>query len=171
MKIIISARPGAGKTTLVKELATQIKAPKCGFYTEEILKDRNRAGFKAISLDGRKEVILAHVDIKSPYRVGKYKVNIKDFEPMAINILEQALKDDEAVVIIDEIGKMELFSPKFKQLVLELLNSPKTVIFTIKSDWARDWIAKIKDSDIRHFELIRSNFQEILKKILDILPE
>ena len=75
MKIILSGKPGVGKTTLVKKLASQIYGPICGFYTEEILKNGTRVGFRAVSLDNREEAVLVHADIKSPHRLGKYKVN------------------------------------------------------------------------------------------------
>ncbi len=75
--ILITGIPGVGKTTLIKKLADALKNfHPAGFYTEEIREDGIRKGFALIGCDGRREV-LSHTDIKSPYRVGKYKVDLK----------------------------------------------------------------------------------------------
>ncbi|MFC1709553.1 NTPase [Candidatus Omnitrophota bacterium] len=169
MKIIISSKPGVGKTTLVKELLSSIKVSVCGFYTEEIKENSKRVGFKVVNLTDKEEAILAHVYLEGPRRVGKYKVNIKDFEPMAVKVLEQALKGKEELVIIDEIGRMELFSRAFRQLVIKLLNSRKNVIFTIKTDWVKSWVHKLNDKDIYHFDLSRPNYTETLREIQELL--
>ena len=91
MKIVISGRPGIGKTTLIKKLTAQITIPKCGFYTEEILENGTRVGFKVVSLDSRKEVVLAHVDFRNLHKVGKYKVKIEDFDSFFSEALEAFL--------------------------------------------------------------------------------
>lgn len=171
MKIIISSKPGVGKTTLVKELLSYIKVSVCGFYTEEIKENNKRVGFKVVNLADKEEAILAHVYIEGPRRVGKYKVNIKDFEPMAIKVLEQALKGKEGLVIIDEIGRMELFSRAFRQLVIKLLSSRKNVIFTIKTDWVKNWVRKIQDKDTYHFDLSRENYTETFEEIQELLSK
>ena len=94
-----------------------------GFYTEEIRVMDRRMGFRIITLDG-KDGILAHVDCNSNYKVGKYRVDLDSFESVAIPTLEKAIKD-KAIIVIDEIGKMELFSMKFKELVSNILDGEK----------------------------------------------
>lgn len=165
-------KPSVDKTTLVKKLASHIKTPKAGFYTKEILKNGTRVGFKVVTLDGRRQAVLAHVDIRSYYQVGKYKVDIKNFESMAEEVLRQAISHREEVVIIDEIGKMELFSSRFKENVLRVINLPNIVLIVLKPDWTKDWIRKIKnDREVLHFELTHSNFQEIFSQILKLIPK
>ena len=72
--ILITGLPGIGKTTLIKKLSEELRNfHPVGFYTAEIREEGIRNGFELISLDGRKG-LLSHIDIKSPYRVGKYKI-------------------------------------------------------------------------------------------------
>lgn len=165
--IFISGRPGCGKTTLIMEILKELNLNASGFYTQEIRERGQRKGFKIINLDG-KEGILAHVNIESPYRVNKYKVNIKDLEEIGVNSILEALKKDQ-IVVIDEIGKMELFSEKFKMAVLAALDSKNKVLGTIKfkRDHFTDKIKKRKDAKI--FYLRRENFQEIKEKIKNLL--
>jgi nucleoside-triphosphatase len=165
--IFITGKPKSGKTTLLKEIIEKLKLKSGGFYTEEIQEKGKRKGFKIITLKG-KSGILAHQDIGSPYRVGKYKVNIKNLEEIGVNSILEALKENK-IVVIDEIGKMELFSEKFKKAVEIALNSKNKVLGTIKltPDPFSEKIKKRKD--IKIFHLNRLNREKIKKEIIKLL--
>jgi len=108
-----------------------------GFYTEEIRSQGVRKGFKLVTLDGQ-SAILAHVKIDSPYRVGKYGVDIDSLDRVGVSALNKAAEQCD-LVIVDEIGKMELFSANFREAVLKLINSGKRVLGTIMlkpNQWA-----------------------------------
>src|SRR4029450_7418780 len=59
-KVLLTGRPGCGKTTLVKRIVNEVVLPAGGFYTVEIREGRERVGFKIITLDDQ-EAVLAHV--------------------------------------------------------------------------------------------------------------
>jgi nucleoside-triphosphatase len=153
-----------GKTTLVRKLVEELKQfCPVGFYTAEIREGRIRKGFELISLDGRKG-LLSHTDIKSPKRVGKYKVDVKGFEDFldALPLLNSSTR----LVIIDEIGKMECFSERFKECLIECLNSEKWVIATIalKGSGIIEEIKKRKD--VKLFEITQRDRDSLLSNIL-----
>ncbi|WP_234697286.1 NTPase [Candidatus Chrysopegis kryptomonas] len=128
--LLITSPPGMGKTTAIKKFIELVKDKfkVSGFITEEIRNDRGeRTGFKIITLDG-KIGILADVNLRTDIKVGKYSVNLKDIEEIAVPSID--LNSD--IIIIDEIGKMECFSKNFVDKVLSALDSPKTVVGTIK---------------------------------------
>jgi nucleoside-triphosphatase len=100
-----------------------------GFYTEEMRYHGNRVGFRAIALSGR-TVVLAHVDISGPYRVGRYGVKIDTFESLVEEELGGVAGGSD-LCIIDEIGKMECFSNVFIDAVTKLLDSDMPVLATI----------------------------------------
>ena len=142
--LLITGLPGVGKTTLIKKMSEELKhLHPVGFYTTEIREEGTRKGFELISLEGRKG-ILSHIDIKSPYRVGKYKVDIKSFEDFLDQIKFSA--PTIGLIIIDEIGKMECYSDKFKKLLKEILDSEKWVIATIALKGS-GLIAEIKEKE------------------------
>jgi len=116
LKVFVTGKPGVGKTTLVKRLYSLAPERFRGFWTEEIREKGRRVGFKVITTEG-KEGILAHVDIDSPYRVGKYGVNVREFEEVVLPLLESCLPLCPKIVLVDEIGKMELFSDRFVRVV------------------------------------------------------
>ena len=165
--IFITGKPGCGKTTLIMEILKELKLNAGGFYTSEIRERDIRKGFKIITLDGKKG-ILAHVNIKSPYRVSKYKVNIKDLEEIGVNSILDALKKKQ-VIILDEVGKMEIYSEKFKKAVLTALDSKKRILGTIKLtiDSFTNKIKNRKDTKILY--LTGENRQNIKKEILSCL--
>ncbi|ACM22832.1 MULTISPECIES: NTPase [Thermotoga] len=166
MKILITGRPGVGKTTLIKKISSLLQNAG-GFYTEEMREKGKRVGFKIVTLDGR-EGILAKVGFPSQHRVGKYGVNLKDLEELGVDSVERAL-EEKSVVIIDEIGKMELLSERFKRVVEKAFNSEKDLIATIKKS-SDPFVEKIKNKkDVIIFELNERNRDLLLKRILDML--
>ena len=167
--ILICGPPGVGKTTLIKKILKKINLRAGGFYTEEIRGRSNRVGFKIISLDNQ-EGILAHINIKDSQRVGRYGVNINDLENIGARSLEQALKNDD-LIIIDEIGKMEVFSEEFKEKVLDCLSSKKIVLAAI-SMVGDKFISNIKRrDDIILFKVTKENRDKLIKTISSLILE
>jgi nucleoside-triphosphatase len=161
--IFITGKPGCGKTTLIKEILKELKLKAGGFFTQEIREKGVRKGFEIISLNGKKG-ILAHQNIKSPYKVSKYRVNIRDLEEIGVKSILEGLKENK-LIVIDEIGKMELYSEKFKRAVENALNSKNKVLGTIKMtrDSFTDKIRKREDTKI--FYLKRENKKRIKNEI------
>lgn len=162
--IFITGIPGIGKTTLIRKLSKELKDfHPVGFYTEEIREKGIRKGFELISIDGRRG-ILSHTDIKSPYRVSRYGVDVKGFEDFLESI--SFLDPKTALIIIDEIGKMECFSDKFKKLLKKILDSDKLVIATIALKGSGFITDVKKRDDVEMFEITQSNRDVLLSEIL-----
>jgi nucleoside-triphosphatase len=103
-KVLLTGRPGCGKTTLSKRVVNNLPRPAGGFYTQEIRDGGTRAGFKIVTLDGE-EVVFAHVDLKTPDRVGKYGLDLSALERIGVGAVRQAIRA-RRLVVIDEIGPM-----------------------------------------------------------------
>ncbi len=129
VRILITGPPGCGKTTLIKRVARSISVPFCGFFTNEIRQGGKRVGFEIESFAGNKAV-MSHVDIESPYSVGRYGVDIESIEGIAVFEIEIALSENR-LLIVDEIGKMELFSKRFKDLILKVFQTEIPFVGTI----------------------------------------
>ncbi len=168
MHLLFTGKPRVGKTTLIKKLI-EGKRRIGGFYTEEIKEKGRRIGFKIITLDGKKGV-LAKKDFRSKYKLGSYGINIDDLEKIGVGTLKKCLEDKNIeTVIIDEIGRMELFSGKFKGVVLKVLESQKRILGTIhRADIP--FLKKIKQrKDVKVIEVTRENRDELLGKAKDLI--
>lgn len=158
--ILITGNPGVGKTTLIKSIVSKLNMSVGGFYTAEIRDEKGkRWGFKIISLDGE-EGIMASVEIISKNRVSNYGVDIEVIDSIGVKAIEKALLSKD-LIVIDEIGRMELFSKRFQDIIIKALDSPKLLLGTIT---VKDTIhtKKIKDrEDTRIIKLKRENYSEI----------
>ncbi|HUH67171.1 MAG TPA: NTPase [Syntrophales bacterium] len=163
--ILITGLPGIGKTTLIVKIIEAMKdVDPVGFYTEEIREQGIRKGFSLISASGDRS-ILSHVDIKTRFRVGKYSVDVAGFEAFIERI--PFFDDKTAVIVIDEIGKMECSSTKFTKLVSALLESEKLFIATIALK-GEGFIAEVKRRpDVELYEMTRDNRNDLLQRILN----
>jgi nucleoside-triphosphatase len=128
--LFVTGRPGVGKTTLIRRVLSDLGVDAGGFTTHEIREAGKRVGFAVTDLRGPAGV-LAHVDFQSEHRVGKYGVNRADLERVGVAALESAVAG-AALIVMDEIGRMELCSPGFQKAVLQALDSPKPVLGTIQ---------------------------------------
>jgi nucleoside-triphosphatase len=125
-----------------------------------------RVGFRLVALDGP-EGILASVNSSGPYRVGRYRVHLADLDRVGVEAIERAIEQPEvSVVVVDEIGKMELFSPAFRAAVLAALDSPKPVVGTVMAG-SQPWVDAIKGrSDVKVVQLTRANREALPQAIL-----
>jgi nucleoside-triphosphatase THEP1 len=139
--ILLTGPPRCGKSTVIEKLVNRIQRPATGFFTREIREKGRRVGFSILTLDG-KEAVLAHEDSKSKRRVGKYGVHVDELDRIAVPAMIPSKLDE--IVILDEIGKMECFSPLFRETLLQTLDSAHSVVGSIAQKGS-PFIEKIKE--------------------------
>lgn len=164
---LLTGSPGTGKTTVIRQAIARSKAKAGGFYTEEIRSGGTRLGFRIVTLDGQ-NAILAHVDSHSRYRVSKYGVDVQNLDNVGVAAINRAI-DENDLIVIDEIGKMELFSTRFREAVLKAIDSGKKVLGTIMLS-PHPFADDIKrHPNVKLIELTRTNHDRVLKEILDFI--
>jgi len=126
--ILYTGLPGCGKSTIIEKIVQRINRPSTGFFTREIRDKGRRVGFSITTLDGQ-QGILAHIDIRSHIRVGRYGVYIRDIEKIAVPSMRP--ENDNVILVVDEIGKMECFSGLFRQTLMNILDATNTVVGSI----------------------------------------
>ena len=162
--ILITGLPGSGKTTLFRRLVDELQhLNPIGFYTAEIRKGNYRQGFELCSLNGQTGM-LAHVDLRTGYRVGKYGVDVNGFEIFLDKLPFSA--SQSSVVMIDEIGKMECLSERFIDIIKTILSSDKRLVATIAQKGS-GLIAELKQRpDVWLFEVTRRNQDELFYRLV-----
>jgi nucleoside-triphosphatase len=161
---LLTGRPGSGKTSLVKQVVARMPGQAGGFYTEEIRAQGIREGFRLVTLDGQ-TVTLAHVKIHSPHRVGKYGVDIEALDRVGVPALERAAQHGD-LVVVDEIGKMELFSPRFREVVSQVIGRGKKVLGTIMLN-PNTFADAIKHRpNVNLIAVTRDSYEQVLAELL-----
>ena len=161
---LLTGKPGTGKTSLIKQAIAGLGGKAGGFYTEEIRRGGVREGFRLVTLDGQ-EAILAHINIHSPHRVGKYGVDIDSLDRAGVSALNQAAEEGD-LIVVDEIGRMELFSANFREAVWQIITSGKKVLGTIMFK-ANPWADRIKrQPQVNVVEVTRANRHQVLEELL-----
>jgi nucleoside-triphosphatase len=164
---LLTGPPGTGKTSLIIQVASGMKGKAGGFYTEEIRSQGVRQGFRLVTLEGQ-SAVLSHINFKSPYRVGKYGVDVDSLDRVGVAALNQALRKGE-LVVIDEIGKMELLSVKFREAVENILKSGKRLLGTIMLN-PHPYADAIKRQPQVHLVTVtRDNHQPVLAELREWL--
>ncbi len=129
LNIFITGRPGIGKTTAVMRAVEELELPMHGFYTREMRDDGRRVGFEIRDLEGNRAT-MAHVDFSGPPTVSKYGVDPRAVDRVGVAALRRAL-DEGTVAVLDEVGRMELASEKFVEILGELLDADIPVLGTV----------------------------------------
>jgi len=167
--LLITAAPGAGKTTVLRRVVEALASPLVrGFLTDEIRERGQRVGFRIQTLDGR-TATLSHVHLHASHRVGRYSVDVGVLD----QIVGSTLIPDAGTMafIIDEIGKMECLSPRFASAVAQLLEGDAPVVATVALRGG-GFIAEVKARlDVETWEVTRANRDSLPAAILRWLTE
>ena len=172
IKIGITGLPGAGKTYALRRVIEMLEQDNKiigGMLTEPIIEDDERQGFKIIDWMIKKEGMLAHVNIDSKIVVGKYGVDIDVLDDIGVNAIIRATEESE-LIIIDEVGKMEVESIRFIEAVRKALDADKPLILTLHKKSRNPLLQDIRRrDDVRILEVTPINRNLLPYKIIKLL--
>ena len=165
---LVTGEPRIGKTTALKKIIDGMGNKRCGgFYTEEVRSGGERCGFRLITLDGLTGMV-ADVNSKSELRVGKYGVVLDSLENIGLPAIYKILSST-GLIVIDEIGPMQLYSDKFKQAVVDVLKSALPLLGTIVCR-SHPWLDELKQqSGVELYHLTLDNRNKVPKTLIETL--
>lgn len=169
--VLVTGAPGVGKTTLVREIVERFGTGARGFYTVEVRDSRGRRrGFEVVTLTGER-ARLADISLESRFRVGRYGVALEAFEEVAVRELEDTLSGtgDTRIVVVDEIGRMELHSKKFQEAVWEVLDLSVPVLGVLMSG-RHPFADRVRNrADVTVLALSRKNREVLKGRVMSLL--
>ncbi|XP_031197694.1 cancer-related nucleoside-triphosphatase isoform X1 [Mastomys coucha] len=181
--VFLTGPPGVGKTTLIQKAIEVLQSsgvPVDGFYTQEVRQEGKRIGFDVITLSGAQgplsRVGSQPLPGKLECRVGQYVVDLASFEQLALPVLRNASPScgpKHRVCIIDEIGKMELFSQAFIQAVRQMLSMPGVIIVGTIPVTKGKPLALVEEirkrRDVKVFNVTKENRNSLLPDIVAVV--
>jgi len=175
-KIGITGMPSVGKTNTLIRIIEKIEASGYrieGMITEPIIEKKKRVGFFVKDWLTKEKEVFAHIDFDFKDKIGKYGVDINALENVGIPAIERAIEDKEIdIIIIDEIGKMEMLSERFCEAVIEALDSDKPIMVTLHKKSRSPLLQDVRRrDDIRILEVTPVNRNLLPYKIEKIMAE
>jgi nucleoside-triphosphatase len=126
---LVTGEPGIGKTTLIRQVVSTMRMRAAGFYTEDIRNQGQREGFRIVTLDGDM-ALLASSGHPGPVQVSKYGVDLRELERVAVPQVARAIERGH-VAVVDEIGRMQLYSRPFRQLMFQAVHDGHPLLGTV----------------------------------------
>ena len=176
VKIGITGMPSVGKTEALIKIIDKIEISGYkieGMITETLLQDNIRVGFYVKDWLTNEREVFAHIDFDLKDKVGKYGVDLNVLERVGVTAIEKAINDENIdIIIIDEIGKMEMLSEKFCETVTDALDSEKPILVTLHKKSRTPLLQDIRRrDDIRILEVTAVNRNLLPYKIEKIMAE
>ena len=168
--LLLTGPPGCGKTTVLVKISEKLRMEGFrvgGMVSNEVRVAGNRIGFEILDLWTGRRGWLAHVDQTIGPQIGRYRVNIDGLDNVGVEAILSALQDSD-VVLVDEIGPMELLSRRFREVVMKVVESQKLALCTVH--WKmRDTLIDnvIKRDDAEVFVVTTENRESLADEVAD----
>jgi nucleoside-triphosphatase len=134
--------------------------------TREVREGKRRSGFRIEDVAGEKG-ILADIGHRGGPRVGRYGVDLEAFERIALPALDAV--SEGSVLVIDELGKMELASPRFRDAVAALFEGDTPIVATVHAHRHPFTDDLKRRGDVRVERVTRSNRDALPGQVLEAL--
>jgi nucleoside-triphosphatase len=131
--ILLTGWPGVGKTTALRRIVEGLEGSTGGFYTREVRTGGRRTGFELVTLEGERALLATtdpSAELGRPVSFGRYRVDLEAIDAVGVPALVLALQQGR-VVVVDEIGPMEIRSARFREAILKILDGEAPVVGTI----------------------------------------
>ncbi|MCD6461562.1 MAG: NTPase [Thermoplasmata archaeon] len=172
MKIGLTGLPGVGKTDTVMRIVRMLEEEEYtsgGMITKAIMEEGERVGFTVENIITGEVRTFAHINIDSRHKVGKYGVDLKALEEVGVAAIREAMEEAD-IIVIDEVGRMEVESSLFVQTVEDALDCGKPVIITLHKKSRNPLLQDIRRrDDIRILEVTLVNKNMLPYKVVELI--
>ncbi len=161
-RVAITGAPGVGKSTLTREVLDRLDCRAGGVLAREVRRDGKRAGFDLQDHLTGEVGTLASIEGEGP-GLGRYRINLHDLEEIEAKAVERAAEEAD-LVVIDEVGPMELFSESFAAAVETALESEKPMLVVVQAK-SQHPLAKRIRKEFALFTVTEKNRDDLAEEI------
>ena len=168
--IFATGKPGIGKTSVLLRTVDALKSKNYrtgGMISREVREGGLRVGFEILDVCTGQRGWLAHVNQSTGPKISKYRVNLMDLDAIGAASIRNAMESDD-IIVVDEIGPMELSSPAFRAAVLAAVESRKPLLGTIHYGLSDQLINRVRArEDAEILEVTHDNRVNLHKTIVE----
>jgi len=168
--IFVTGPPSIGKTSVLLRSVNGLKNRGYeigGMISRDVREGGVRVGFEIMDFSTGQRGWLAHINQPTGPKISKYRVNLTDLEAIGVSSILDAIRNAD-IVIVDEIGPMELFSSAFRDVVVQAVESDKPVLGTIHFGLRNSLVNSLKNrEDTEIFEVTYENREALHNLIID----
>ncbi len=172
--IFVTGPPGIGKTSVLLRSANGLKNRGYkigGMISSDVREGGVRVGFEVMDFSTGQRGWLAHVNQPTGPKIGKYRVNLTDLDAIGVSSILDAIRNAN-VIVVDEIGPMELGSSAFRDAVVQGAESSKPMLGTIHFGLRNPLVTTIKKrEDAEILEVTHENRETLHNLIIDKLVQ
>ncbi|MGE4577491.1 MAG: NTPase, partial [Candidatus Methanomethylophilaceae archaeon] len=140
-----------------------------GMINEPIEDGRHKTGCSVRNIMTGETEVFASTEIESRIMVGKLGVDIEALEKVGVNAIRRACEDCD-IIVIDEVGKLEVECPAFIDAVKDALDVGKPMIITLHKKSRNPLLQDIRRrDDVRILEVTPTNRNLLPYKIMHLM--
>jgi len=174
LKIGISGPSGIQKSETIKSIINMLDEEDIsigGMLTEPIMEDNRRVGFQVMDWQTREKAVFAHLNLNSSVEIEGYGVDLDSLNEVGVKAIRNGANEND-VILVDEIGKMQVESKEFYETVKKVLEVDKPLILTFEKKSRNPLLQEIRRrDDVRMLELTDVNKDILPYKVLDLIKE
>ena len=140
---ILTGSLGQGKTTFVKKLIDVFRDKNItigGVYSPKIIENNTTIGYDIIDItNNEQEIFLRQTDHENFDKIGRFSIFPQGLQKGSVALMSSKNSDKE-IVIIDEVGTLELENQGWANIIQDLLNASNNHILLVIRDTFADKI-------------------------------
>jgi nucleoside-triphosphatase THEP1 len=170
---IVTGSKSEGKTTFVKKLSDELKKNEIsvgGILSERVMNGSVTEGYDLVDIEtGRKEILLRVNEEIWPDKIGKFRINPEGLK-FGLSILDPQKQNGNKLVIIDEVGTLELSDKGWADRLQELIRfSGNHILITVRDTHVEDVIRKWGLTDPVVFKVSENDYVASAKTIKSMI--
>ncbi|MCX6262374.1 MAG: hypothetical protein NTY95_16350, partial [Bacteroidia bacterium] len=168
---IITGSVGEGKTTYVKKLIDFFRKNDInvgGIISERVMNNSQTTGYDLVNIEtGGKEVFLRQNEECGSETIGRFAIYPKGLA-MGNMVLSSLLLKENIIVIIDEVGLLELGNKGWSDCINDLLVKSKNhILFTVRDIYVNEVKNKWDLREAITFNIIETDYQNAGLSIIE----